>query len=168
MGFTAVEIPLHSGDWALIDIEDAPRVLQYSWNRLESGQTMVYARARTHVGGRNCPKILMHRLIVGAKPDQDFDHRDGNGLNNRRCNLRPATVSQNLGNMRRVRSDNTSGFKGVTFSRQRNRWHARIQVDGKRMHLGFFSTKESAAKAYDEAAKRLFGEFAALNSEIAP
>jgi len=127
---------------------------------------MLYARARTRVGGRNCKKVLMHRLIMNAQPTEDIDHHDGNGLNNRRRNLRPATVSQNLGNMRRLRSDGSSGFKGVHFVRKLGKWQARIQSQGKRVSLGCFATKELAAQAYDEAAKRIFGEFAATNAEM--
>ena len=127
---------------------------------------MLYARARTRIGGRQSKKVLMHRLIMNAQATEDVDHRDGNGLNNRRKNLRPATVSQNLGNMRRLRSDCSSGFKGVTYIRKLGKWQARIQFQGKRTVLGCFATKELAAQAYDEAAKRIFGEFAAPNAEI--
>jgi hypothetical protein len=85
-----------------------------------------------------------------------------NGLDNRRSNLRPATPSQNSGNARRP-SDNTSGFKGVTFYGRTGRWRAYIGGHLRQRHLGYFRTAEEAARAYDEAAIDTWGEFAHLN-----
>jgi hypothetical protein len=102
----------------------------------------------------------MHRLILRVDANTQVDHRDGNGLNNTRGNLRPATHAQNQHNSR-LRKDNQSGFKGV--HRQGNRWVARIRVDGEQKHLGSFRTPEEAARAYDAAALRLRGEYARLN-----
>ncbi len=90
------------------------------------------------------------------------DHIDGNGLNNRRSNLRPASNSQQVANQG-VRSDNTSGYKGVTWREDRGKWEAKIQSGGKRRCLGLFDDKIEAAKVYDHAALEAFGEFAVLN-----
>lgn len=90
------------------------------------------------------------------------DHIDGDGLNNRRANLRPATHAQNSANQKRS-SRNRSGFKGVHYYHRTSSWRAYIGVGGKQRHLGYFSTAEEAARIYDAAALELFGEFARIN-----
>ena len=106
--------------------------------------------------------IRMHRLILNAKPGELVDHWDGNGLNNRRRNLRPATNSQNLHNRRRTRAK--SGFCGVWRSGKSSvPWVASIHVKNKAIYLGRFETPEEAARVYDAAAKEHYGEFASLN-----
>lgn len=97
----------------------------------------------------------MHREIVDAP---EVDHRNGDRVDNRRANLRAATHLQNCQN---ARPKGQSRFKGV--SRYRERWHARIKVPGRRIDLGSFHDEESAARAYDVAAREHFGEFARLN-----
>lgn len=110
-----------------------------------------------------------HRLawfyVHGEWPDE-IDHINGEAADNRLCNLRIATRSQNNGNTR-LPSHNTSGYKGVSFYKQTNRWQAYIKKDGQRYHLGFFATAEEAAAAYDRAAVEFFGEFAKTNEAIA-
>ncbi len=102
----------------------------------------------------------MHQLLL---PDATIaDHIDGDGLNNRRSNLRPASEAQNAAHARKGKN-NTSGFKGVDQNGGRSSWRARILVNGKSLYLGRFSTKEEAARAYDAAALVHFGEFAILN-----
>jgi len=102
----------------------------------------------------------MHILITGYKIGRRVDHINGNGLDNRRSNLRIATSQQNNRN-RKICNLNTSGFKGVRLDR--NKWRADIRIDGKRKNLGRFVNPEAAAAAYDEAARKYFGEFATLN-----
>jgi len=99
----------------------------------------------------------MHRFITGWSY---IDHIDGNGLDNRRQNLRPANESTNGAN-RAISSNNTSGFKGVV--RSRTKWGAVITPSGRKVWLGTFLTPEDAARAYDAAAAVYFGEFARLN-----
>ena len=99
--------------------------------------------------------FLMHR---GYLPDE-IDHIDGNGLNNDVENLRAATRSQN-GSNRGTQTNNTSGFKGVSWHKTSNKWQAVIKFDGKQRHLGYFDTPDAAHEAYKAAAKRLHGEFA--------
>lgn len=105
----------------------------------------------------------MHRFILDLKKeDPDVDHKDGNGLNNQRSNLRTATRAQNARN-RRIRTDNTSGFKGVTWRKDLGKWNAFIEIKTKRIHLGYFTDPMEAACAYDMAAVKYFGEFAHCN-----
>jgi hypothetical protein len=155
MGFTAIEVPLTQGKWAVIDLADAPEVLSRRWYAQKRPRGIFYAATRpTHTS-----LLYMHVLISGGAADQT-DHRDRNGLNNRRGNLRTCEARQNQGNAQ-LRADNTSGFRGVSL--WKGKWIASIRINGKRKHIGSFDTPEAAAHAYDETAKRVFGEFAALN-----
>jgi predicted Zn-ribbon and HTH transcriptional regulator len=101
----------------------------------------------------------MHQLIAGSR---NVDHVDGNGLNNRRSNLRPATKSQNGANARK-NPGKTSRYKGVFWDRERSAWQAKIMVNRKALSLGRFASEEDAALAYDLAAREAFGEFALTN-----
>jgi len=112
-------------------------------------------------------KYRTHRIIwlmmTGSDPaDLLIDHADGNPHNNKLANLRIATSRQNQCNQK-VRKDNTSGLKGVSWDSKRRKWQAGIQVNGKRIALGRFNTKEKAYAAYCEAARRLHGDFARLD-----
>jgi len=102
--------------------------------------------------------LLIHKKDPG---EMMIDHIDGNPHNNKIDNLRVATAKQNQCNQK-IRSDNTSGLKGVSWSAERKKWQTGIQVNGKRVALGRFNTKEEAYAAYCEAARRLHGEFARL------
>ena len=105
-------------------------------------------------------KIYMHRLICGVQKDcsLQIDHIDGDGLNNRSANLRVATASQNQRNQRK-KSNNTSGYKGVSFHKSISRYTARIWHDGRQLHIGSFKTAEEAAAAYAKASELFHGEF---------
>lgn len=151
-----VEIPL-SGDgpqFAIIDAEDWELVRPYKWTAWKNHETW-YARSTTNV--------LMHRLILGitkAGRRIETDHRDRNGVNNCRGNLRIASRSVNLQNRRKFKNCK-SGFVGVHPSGKR--WYARIYSDGKTISLGSHDTPEQAARAYDAKALELYGPDAALN-----
>jgi hypothetical protein len=103
-----------------------------------------------------------HRIIwaiqTGEWPQNHIDHINEDATDNRWVNLREANKSQNMCNITRIKS-NTSGYKGVTWSKATQKWRAQIKLNNKSYHLGVFQTKEDAAKAYQEAAKRLHGEF---------
>ncbi len=103
----------------------------------------------------------MHRLIVGAKAGISIDHINGNTLDNRKCNLRIATPSQNSMNQRI--KEHSSHYKGVTWHRQHGKWYAQLKHNQHLNFLGLFLNEEDAARAYDAKAKELFGEFARLN-----
>lgn len=109
----------------------------------------------------NGQTVKLHRCITGAKTGQVVDHINGDKLDNRRCNLRICTQAQNCRNNRNVRKNKTSLYKGV--SKYWNKWKAQIQVDKKKTHIGYYPTQEDAARAYDEKALELHGEFAYLN-----
>lgn len=104
-----------------------------------------------------------HRLawlyVHGEWPNAEIDHANRDGTDNRLCNLREATRSQNIANTKR-RSSNISGFKGVSWSKNAGRWVAFIRIGGRSKYLGYFDTPESAHAAYVAAAKCSFGEFA--------
>jgi hypothetical protein len=147
-------IPLTRGYEALVDDEDYKWLSQWKWCALVTKKN-VYAK-------RTKQAILMHRVIEGATASRQVDHRDGNGLNNQRSNLRKATQTQNNANSR-LRRSSTSGYKGVTWFRGNwasgGKWMAQIAVNGRHVYLGYFDTPQAAHEAYCAAAKRLFGEF---------
>lgn len=140
----------------VIDTTDFNLVNTYRWTALKGSRKTFYAASRIYDTRQ---VILMHRLLLPT--ENDVDHRDGNGLNNRRHNLRPATRTQNMQNKKR-RADASSKYKGVR--KQKGRFTARIQIlGGKRLFLGMFDTEDEAARAYNEAATLHHGEFAKLN-----
>lgn len=153
-----VSIPLTQGQTALIDEADADLVRQFRWRAFRCGHTWYAIRdVRLETGRRSVQQ--MHTFITGFAVT---DHINGNGLDNRRANLRDATQAQNCRNTRK-RSGSSSRFKGVAWFRRTRRWAAQIQHEGKIISLGYHASEEGAALAYDAAARAYFGEFAALN-----
>lgn len=152
------EIPLSRGRVALIDDEDYERVSAIGAWVVQLDEHTAYARHNECSDGVRSA-ILMHSLITGWAY---VDHRNGDGLDNRRANLREATHAQNMGNKRLYRT-NTSGFKGVTYERRGGRWVASIQVNGRKRYLGTFASPQEAAHIYDTAALSAWGEFARIN-----
>jgi HNH endonuclease len=148
-----IEVPLTRGKVAIIDAEDAEAVLPFKW--CARGP---YAMSNL---GNKC-LVYLHRFLLSAPPGFEVDHIDGNGLNNRRSNLRLATRGQNRQNSR-IRSNNVSGYQGVSWNSGRGMWRADIRLNGRAKFLGHFQMKEQAAIAYNDAARILFGEFAHLN-----
>jgi len=144
--------------YALVDPIDAPLILNHRWN-LQRTPHALYAVATVESEG-DPQRMLMHRLIAGTDAGLKTDHWNGDGLDNRRSNLRPCTHTQNMHN-RKVSSLSTIGFKGV--ARHKNRYRAFIVVAGKRLKVGTFRTAVEAAEAYNRAAVEHFGEFARLN-----
>lgn len=152
---------------ALVDDEHYDFLMQWKWRacRAKRKQTpnAFYAIRTTPRPNRKC--IAMHREVLRLSGFLDFpqcDHIDSNGLNNQRSNLRPATASQNRWNMRK-REGRTSKYKGVYWHKKTRKWMARIGHLYKHKYLGNFTNEIDAAKAYDSAAIKLFGEFAFLN-----
>lgn len=160
----AAEIPLTKGYVTVVDDCDADLDFP-KWQVEEVNSEIVYAARKKYFGQRQKTTVKLHRLILERMLNRPLrrgeyvDHINGDGLDNRRCNLRLATAAQNQMNQRR-RRDNTSGFKGVRFDRARQRWRAEIRVDGKHIFLGRFDTPVEAHRAYCKAAALYFGEFA--------
>lgn len=146
-------IPLTQGQVAIVDDEDFEWLNKWRWHAALDKRTKQFYAKR----GRS---TRMHRVIMRCTAGEQGDHRNGNTLDNQRHNLRKCTQAQNKKN-RRVRHDNRTGLKGV--SPHYERWRARIGVNGGRKNLGTFATPTLAARAYDEAAKAHYGEFARLN-----
>lgn len=147
-------IPLTHGLCAMIDDADAGIVNGHKW-WADINRHTTYAATTVTVNGIKTT-LRMHALIMGTRGKCECDHRDGNGLNNRRENLRQVTRAQNSWN-RHPRS----GCQGVTFlpRLKRRPWQARIGVNGKHLHLGYYPTKEEALARYDQASKSFHGEF---------
>lgn len=148
----AVEIPLTRGLVALVDAADADWLNQWKWCAINGKRGLFYAYRECNGRG-----LLMHRLLIGARPGQLVDHHDTNTLNNRRGNLRVANHSLNAANRGPSRR-NALGVKGVY--KAGNRFIALICVRGRSIRLGSFVTLEDASSAYQLAAAEHFGEFA--------
>ena len=143
---------------AILDETDRDLVERFEWWAHENGCGSVYARTVIY-DGRWRRNVFMHRLLLG-EPRTRIDHRNGDGLDNRRHNLRLATASQNAANMRP--KGGSSQFKGVKRTRSGS-WAARITIDYRQLHIGTFGDELVAAAAYDIYAAALFGEFARPN-----
>lgn len=158
------EVPLgRSGLVALVDESDYELVAGYSWqaHRTRSGRDY-HARRRWCEGGRQRTQF-MHALLVGA--GCFVDHRNHNGLDNRRENLRCASGAENARN-RRSHLGSTSRFKGVYWAADRRLWRAGIRYEGRLINLGSFADEVAAAKAYDATALKLHGDFVCPNFEL--
>lgn len=145
-------VPLTKGLVALVDDRDLPTVVGLRWQ----------AAARSNGNGwyAKSSHVLMHRLLMPGVGR--VDHVNGDGLDNRRENLRPATQSQNLANQRPCRGG-SSRFKGVHWDRAKQRWMVTIRRDGRTRYVGRYDREVEAARAYNTAAVVLFGEYARLN-----
>jgi hypothetical protein len=140
----------------MVSREDAERLRQHSWRMSSDGYAV---RTETRSGKRHT--VYLHREVARPPPGQVTDHVNGDKLDNRRRNLRIATVAENNANSRdRPRR---SGFRGVYWHRQARRWVGQISVDGRLRHLGLFDDPMEAAKAYDLAARTAWGPFARTN-----
>lgn len=131
---------------AIIDLEDVEKVSEHKW------------RNGKYISN---PKVgYLHRFVTGLK--EEHDHINLNRLDNRKCNLRICSHIENTRNRNKTYL-NTSGYKGVCFKRRESKYEAYININGKYKTLGYFVNAIDAAKAYNEAAKEFFGEFALLN-----
>ncbi len=142
-------IPLSNGQLALVDPDMVAPLTQFNWYPLDSvDKRRVYAYAYV---ARYQPKMAMHRVVLGLASDdpRDGDHINGNTLDNRRTNLRPASRSANNTNVRGPRADNSCGYRGVTLHTQTGRWSAEFAYQGRRWRKSGFPTPEVAAHMYD-------------------
>jgi len=147
-----VEIPLTRGFWALIDETDLPLVSDFKWFAADGNRTRYAHRTINFMkSGRKTARVIrMHRLIIGAKHGDIVDHINGNGLDNRRANLRIVSHAENCQNRIGTRSDNKSGANGVYLHPQLG-WRAYITINGKRIWLGVFSSFDAAVMARGDA-----------------
>lgn len=153
--FDPIKVPLENGGITLVDPADS-WVTQFRWFRLDvKGKHYAYRSTR--------PRTYLHRLLMQPNEGLTVDHINGDGLDNRRGNLRVCTQGQNQCNQQKQKRPTSSRFKGVYWWSHRSIWAAHIKHNRKRICLGYFKSEEDAARAYDAAAGRLFGEFANLN-----
>jgi len=159
-------ILLNKGKKAIVDDEDFERLNKYKWHY----GSRHYALRTTHRGysedgKRITGSIWMHREVINTPEGLFTDHINGDTLDNRKENLRVVNSNQNNRNSK-IPSHNTSGYKGVSEDKRnlKNRWQAYITIDNKKKHLGYFYSKEDAAKRYNEVAREVFGEYARLNN----
>lgn len=151
------EISLTKGMTALIDDEDFDKVKEFKWYAHESRPGKFYARS--DFPGRK--RVFLHRFIMNIDdPKIQVDHIDGNKMNNTRSNLRLATNQENNRNQHKLKSNNTSNYRGVSFNKQSNKFEAYIKLPNKKKkNLGLFEKVEDAAKAFDIAAKEIYGTY---------
>ena len=156
-------IPLANGGFTIVDAADYDDLMQYRWLLSRNGKRF-YVRRFEKVNTPEGPKqkcIYMHRQIMNPPDGMDVDHRFGDGLDNRRENLRICTRTQNSQNAKK-KTSSTQKHKGV-YKTHNGKFGARIYLNERKAHIGVFPTSELAARAYDQKAKELFGEFANLN-----
>ncbi len=153
-------IPLTRGQVALVDDEDFERVNALKWCALKAGRKFYAVRGGKGDESGRGKMQYMHIFIMGFK---GIDHRDGDGLNNQRRNLRGASAQQNSQSFHCKKAGASSKYRGVTWSKATSNWKAQIMTERINTHLGLFEAEESAARAYDQKARELFGEFAHLN-----
>jgi hypothetical protein len=158
-GSTALLLERRNGDTyeCFIDTADYPLVKNYRWWVVLPRGGGSYAQGGVPGTGI---QMFVHQLLLGIK---DADHRDRDGLNNRRSNLRPATRQQQQANHKKHRDGVTSKFRGVSWFKDGKKFRAAITVNEKSIHLGLFKDEVEAARAYNKAATENFGEFASLN-----
>lgn len=156
-----VSIPLTQGMSAQVDAADAALVSGFKWQAAHHNGRW-YTQAA--VPGRRGP-ISMHRLLMGPGKGLMVDHVNGDGLDNRRSNMRVCTHTENMWNQRVQQTERKiSRFKGVTWKARGKPWGAAIQQNGARLFIGSYRTEEEAARAYDAAAKVFHGRFACTNA----
>lgn len=152
------KIMLTQNKFALVDDDDHETLSKHKWHFADCGNT---GYAKRYNPTRKPTLLRMHNVILPLLEGYMCDHINGNGLDNRKSNLRLVTKSQNMMN-RGLQKNSISGYVGVSKHKQ-GKWRAYIKVNRKQIHIGMFTDKKEAAKAYNEAAKHYHGEFAKLN-----
>lgn len=156
------QIPLTQGKVAIVDDEDYEWLSRWKWYYFDEGYAA--RNDRREKGKRKT--ILMHRVIMKTLKNMLVDHMNHDGLDNQKSNLRNCTHDRNLQN-RLINKNNKSGYKGVCWHKCSKKWVASIRFNGKGIHIGCYPSREQSARAYDKAARELFGDFAKTNFEAA-
>jgi len=157
-------VMLTQGQFAIVDDEDYDRVAQFKWYAHKTKDKYYAARRKRNYKGSRHTEFL-HHFIMQPSPNQQVDHIDGDRLNCTRANMRFSTQAQNVMNTAK-RNDNTSGYKGVSWSKRHQKWCASITAQGRHIYLGLFIDPADAARAYDAAACEYFGEYARTNFTV--
>ena len=152
---------LGQGKWTLLDVKDYYRLRFLKWVVYGNGTNLYAIRLRL-TDPNKTSTVYMHREIMNPPPDLVVDHRNCDGLDNRKQNLRFATHAQNTRN-RRKKKNGSSQFLGVYFNKEKSTWDSQLMHNGKKIWVGRFDNEIDAAKAYDETARKYHGEFARLN-----
>lgn len=163
---STITIPLSQGKVGIIDVEDFPFVSQWKWHASRYGNTFYVMRRRRVSDEDGASKIALARELLNAPGGMVVDHINGDGLDNRRCNLRVVTQLQNTRN-RRSATGSTSKYLGVCWHKGDRRWQAAIKVEHRNIYLGQFADEAEAARAYDRAALLRYGPYARLNFPVA-
>lgn len=167
-GYTFRRIPLTKGKFAIVDTDDYVWLRKFRWFASKNGATY-YAKRNAYLWENSKTRtITMHRLILKAPDNLVVDHINYNGLDNRKANLRLATFAQNTRHVIRTMNPGSSKYKGVSWYNRDKVWAVKIMADGKTIRIGYFKDEIQAALAYDKAAKKYHGEFAALNFPLSP
>lgn len=151
-------IPLTQGMAATIDVADVDVVRLWNWHPKKNGRFSFHAARSIYDNPGSSKTLLLHVALLGTKNGLIIDHINGDGLDNRRCNLRFVTQSQNRQNTN-LGSRNRSGFRGVSFNKATGKWRSVIYQDRKQYYLGEFLDLIEATRAYANAAERIFGPY---------
>jgi hypothetical protein len=149
------KLKLTNGGHSFVDESTYALVNQWKWYKSKTDRVI-----RTTPGQGS--KILLHRLLLNFPKNQDIDHINGNPLDNRLSNLRLCSHKENMRNSKKYKN-NTSGYKGVSWSKSNKKWGATIWLENKKKFLGYFENAADASHSYNEAASKYFGEFARIN-----
>ncbi len=157
------KIKLNHGKYAMVDDEDFEELNKHKWYYYRVRDSdLGYAVRSIPIGNGKQKTIGMHRVIMNTPEGELTDHKDRNGINNQKNNMRACDKHQN-GMNRSGDKNTTSEYKGVAWAKKNKKWRAKIYFNGKFIHIGMFTCEKKAAKAYDKKAKELFGEYAYLN-----
>ena len=153
-------ISLTQGQVCKVDTADYEWLSQWNWYALRTKRGTFYACRSAYLSPGKVKIVHMHQILCGVDPGRDVmpDHHNRDTLDNRRHNLRPATNQKNTWNTG-MRITNRSGYRGVSWKKYNRKWAAQINRDGKRVHLGLFESASDASLVYEEAAKRIYGDF---------